>query len=578
MDTEMRVKKRDGTLKTIEFDKILRRLKTLGNYDPKAPLAINYTALAMKVIDQIYDCISTTKIDELSAEQCMAMSSHHPDYSTLAGRIVVSNHHKNTKISFSEVMTDLYNFKDKHGKQSPLVSDELYQLVQERGTELDALCDYSRDYLIDYFGFKTLERSYLMKINGKTTERPQHMWLRVSVGIHGKNIEDIKETYDYMSRKYMTHATPTLFNAGTPHPQLSSCFLQAMESDSIDGIYNTLKDCALISKWAGGIGLHIHNVRASGSHIRGTNGNSNGIVPMLKVFNNTAKYVDQCVHPETKIYTTTGTKEIQSCIANQTSIYNRTGGTEIIQNVLEHDYEGEFLHITSETGDVLRITPQHPVYAVRSGMDVPEWIDAGDLRVNDYIVHSVPTWTEDVATISAMDCYFLGQITINDFILATDDNIQYLEERLIEYEVHEEIINDSSVRTISCKQTVHSPFRHSDFFDEMGRRRIQSRWMNLPIEKSKHILRGLYRKPEQPEDELILHTEYGEDVRMLCLRLGTITRVEPDRVIVPRTREICELLGEEYQEGTYGSLPLTASRSSAPEAQNPPFFDYLCAL
>ena len=185
MDTEMRVKKRDGTLKTIEFDKILRRLKTLGNYDAKAPLAINYTALAMKVIDQIYDCISTAKIDELSAEQCMAMSSHHPDYSTLAGRIVVSNHQKNTKNSFSEVMTDLYNFKDKHGKQSPLVSDELYQLVQEHGAELDAMCDYSRDYLIDYFGFKTLERSYLMKINGKTVERPQHMWLRVSVGIHG---------------------------------------------------------------------------------------------------------------------------------------------------------------------------------------------------------------------------------------------------------------------------------------------------------------------------------------------------------------------------------------------------------
>jgi ribonucleoside-diphosphate reductase alpha chain len=248
----------------------------------------------MKVIDQLFDGISTTKIDELSAEQCASMGSTHYDYTTLAGRIVVSNHHKNTNPSFRKVMTELYSFIDKRGKPSPLVSDELYKIVcDDTDGELDKLCDFSRDYLIDYFGFKTLERAYLMKVDGKTVERPQHMWLRVAIGIHGYDMTSVKETYEYMSRKYFTHATPTLFNAGTPHPQLSSCFLQAMESDSIDGIYNTLKECALISKWAGGIGMHIHNVRASGSHIRGTNGQSNGIVPMLKVFNNTAKYVDQ---------------------------------------------------------------------------------------------------------------------------------------------------------------------------------------------------------------------------------------------------------------------------------------------
>jgi ribonucleoside-diphosphate reductase alpha chain len=290
VEQEMRVTKRDGELKTVEFDKILRRLKILGN---EAGIKINYTSLAMKVIDQLFDGISTTKIDELSAEQCASMSSTHHDYNTWAGRIVVSNHQKNTEPSFSKVMTALYNFKDKHGHHSPLVSEELYAVVQVAGEEFDTMCDYSRDYLIDYFGFKTLDRAYLMKIDGKSVERAQHMWLRVSIGIHGTDMSAIKETYDYMSRKYFTHATPTLFNAGTPHPQLSSCFLQAMENDSVDGIYNTLKDCALISKWAGGIGLHIHNVRASGSHIRGTNGNSNGIVPMLKVFNHTAKYIDQ---------------------------------------------------------------------------------------------------------------------------------------------------------------------------------------------------------------------------------------------------------------------------------------------
>ena len=289
-DDEMFVTKRNGEKEIVSFDKILTRIKKIGL---EANIKINYTSLVMKVIDQLYDGISTTQIDELSAEQCASMSSIHPDYNILAGRICVSNHHKNTSSSFVEVMNQLYNYQDKHDKSSPIVSLDLYNIVNKYAPELDMLCDYSRDYLIEYFGFKTLERAYLMKLNKVIIERPQHMWLRVSIGIHGDNLERITETYNLMSQKYFTHATPTLFNAGTPHPQLSSCYLISMENDSIEGIYNTLKDCALISKWAGGIGLHIHNVRASGSHIRGTNGSSNGIVPMLKVFNNTAKYVDQ---------------------------------------------------------------------------------------------------------------------------------------------------------------------------------------------------------------------------------------------------------------------------------------------
>jgi len=290
LDDEMNVTKRDGQLEIVSFDKILQRIKRIGK---EANINVNYTSLAMKVIDQLYDGISTTKIDELSAEQCASMASIHYDYNTLAGRIIVSNHQKNTSASFCEVMEDLYQYLDKQGKQSPIVSSELIEVVRKHKNQLDDLCDYSRDYLIDYFGFKTLDRAYMMRINGKTVERPQHMWLRVSIGIHGFDMERVIETYDLMSQKYFTHATPTLFNSGTPRPQLSSCFLLAMEGDSIDGIYNTLKDCALISKLAGGIGLHIHNIRATGSHIRGTNGTSNGIVPMLRVFNNTAKYVDQ---------------------------------------------------------------------------------------------------------------------------------------------------------------------------------------------------------------------------------------------------------------------------------------------
>jgi ribonucleoside-diphosphate reductase alpha chain len=287
---DMRVTKRDGNLEEVAFDKILSRVKKLGQ---EVGIQINYQQLVIKIIDQLYDTISTTKIDELLAEQCASMSTLNPDYGTLASRIVVSNHQKNTEPLFSNVMMLLYQFKDVHGYNYPLISQQLYEVILEHGTTIDNMIDNNRDYLIDYFGFKTLEKSYLMRINGKIEERPQHMWMRVSIGIHGANLPRVKETYDMMSQKYFTHATPTLFNAGTPRQQLSSCYLIAMEDDSIEGIYNTLKDCALISKYSGGIGLHIHNIRAKDSHIKGTNGKTDGIVPMLRVYNNTARYVNQ---------------------------------------------------------------------------------------------------------------------------------------------------------------------------------------------------------------------------------------------------------------------------------------------
>jgi len=296
--TEMRVTKRDGELQEVAFDKILERVKKLGQ---EAEIHINYSSLVMKVIDQLYDKIPTAKIDELAAEQCASLSTNHPDYATLAARIIISNHQKNTDSVFSNVMKTLYEFTDSKGQNKPLVSQKLWDFTQNYSEQLNQMIDDERDYLIDYFGFKTLERAYLFRVNNTIVERPQHMWMRVAIGIHGDlNNDDqeetlrlVKETYDLMSQKFFTHATPTLFNAGTPRPQMSSCYLIAMEDDSIDGIFNTLKDCAHISKWAGGIGLHIHNIRAKGSHIQGTNGTSNGLVPMLRVFNNTARYVDQ---------------------------------------------------------------------------------------------------------------------------------------------------------------------------------------------------------------------------------------------------------------------------------------------
>jgi len=283
------VTKRSGKNEVISFDKILNRIKKLG----KNELDVNYTSLTVKIIDRLYPNIPTTMIDELTAQQCASLATKHPDYGILASRVLISNHQKNTDDNFFKITKQLYNFKDVNDKNVPLISKNYFNVVKKNKSIVQGWLDYDRDFLLDYFGFKTLERAYLMKIDKAIVERPQHMWMRVSIGIHGDDLKRAKETYDYMSQKFFTHATPTLFNAGTPRSQLSSCYLIGMEDDSIAGIYSTLTDCALISKWAGGIGLHIHNIRSSGSHIRGTNGTSNGIVPMLRVFNGTARYCDQ---------------------------------------------------------------------------------------------------------------------------------------------------------------------------------------------------------------------------------------------------------------------------------------------
>ena len=287
----MYVVKRDGRKEMIMFDKITARVRKLcyglnGLVDP--------LKVAMRVIEGLYDGVTTSELDNLAAEIAATMTTTHPDYAKLAARISVSNLHKNTKKSFSETMEDLYVYVNpRTGKKAPLLSDEVYKVISENAEVLDSTIIYNRDFGYDYFGFKTLERSYLLKLNGKIVERPQHMLMRVSVGIHLNDLDAAIETYELMSKKFFTHATPTLFNSGTPKPQMSSCFLLAMKDDSIDGIYDTLKQTAKISQSAGGIGLSIHNIRATGSYIAGTNGTSNGIVPMLQVFNDTARYVDQ---------------------------------------------------------------------------------------------------------------------------------------------------------------------------------------------------------------------------------------------------------------------------------------------
>ena len=287
----MYVVKRDGHKEPVMFDKITDRIKKLcyglnGLVEP--------VKVAMRVIEGLYDGVSTSELDNLAAETAASMTIAHPDYAQLAARIAISNLHSNTKKSFSETKNEMYHYVNpRTNLEAPLLSEEVHKVIMDNAEFLDSHIIYNRDFNYDYFGFKTLERSYLLRINGKIVERPQHMLMRVSVGIHLDDLKSVIETYDLMSKKFFTHATPTLFNAGTPKPQMSSCFLLAMQDDSIDGIYDTLKQTAKISQSAGGVGLSIHNVRATGSYIRGTNGTSNGIVPMLRVFNDTARYVDQ---------------------------------------------------------------------------------------------------------------------------------------------------------------------------------------------------------------------------------------------------------------------------------------------
>jgi ribonucleoside-diphosphate reductase alpha chain len=288
----MFVIKRDGTRESVKFDKITARIQKLS-YSLE-PMHVDPILVAKKVIDGVYDGVTTSELDNLAAETAASLTVRHPDYAQLASRIAVSNLHKNTIKSFSKTIEALYNYIDpKNGLRAALIADDVYEIVMENAHTLDSSIIYDRDFGYDYFGFKTLERSYLLKMNNKVAERPQHMIMRVAVGIHKNDIEAAIRTYNLMSERWFTHATPTLFNAGTPKPQMSSCFLLQVKDDSIDGIYDTLKQCAKISQSAGGIGLSIHNVRATGSYIKGTNGTSNGIIPMLKVYNETARYVDQ---------------------------------------------------------------------------------------------------------------------------------------------------------------------------------------------------------------------------------------------------------------------------------------------
>ena len=567
MQRSMFIIKRDGTKQPVSFDKVLRRIQKAS-----IDLNVNVDVMAQDIISQICDGISSSQLDELAAQLAASLSTLHPDYSTLASRLTIGNHHKNTPLSFAEVVKTLRNQSSLHtGNPVNYVSEALSQVAEQYSELIEDRINYQRDYDFDYFGFKTLEKSYLLKdTTGKILERPQHMWMRVALGIwttgpttSQAQLDQAFETYDLMSQKVYTHATPTLFNAGTPRPQLSSCFLLAMKDDSIDGIYETLKDCANISKFAGGIGLHIHNIRASGSIIGGTNGKSNGIVPMLRNFNATARYVDQCFTPDTLVYTLNGPKPIED-IGLTDKVLTSNGNYENVILPVRHEYTGPMLNIQVKNAVYpVRVTPEHQVFALKSqakglNFDVirnrldknitkPEFNDAKDLLTGDFLVFPIPQYESDIVTMTEEDCRFYGILLGDGHISSSasgvclnstskkdvcDFVIRYLEKRGIHPNVYEE---DTTVRIKWSTASSAFKFTKNQLYDSNHQKKVDTSLLHLPINKVKQIIRGIIETDGcvGTKEIAVELSSYPliEDLRYMLLRLGALSSgYERDRV------------------------------------------------
>ena len=555
----MHVLKRDGTSEAVSFDKVLRRIQKAA-----AGLSVQADTLAQRVLSQIFDGVKTTDLDELAAQLAASLSTLHPDYATLASRLTVSNHHKNTEFTFAGVVSMLANQMSLHTDE-PIryVSEELEIVACRYADEIEARINYQRDYDFDYFGFKTLERSYLLKdTKGRILERPQHMWMRVALGLWtngdkttAADLAQAYETYDLMSQKIYTHATPTLFNAGTPRPQLSSCFLMSMSDDSIAGIYKTLGDCAAISKYAGGIGLHCHNIRARGSLIKGTNGTSNGLVPMLRVFNNTARYVDQCFTPDTVIYTVNGPKAIED-VGVTDKVLTSTGRYEAVRLPIRHTYNGAMLDIEIKNSVYpVRVTPEHQVLALKGqakglNFDViknrlkkniteAEFCDARDLQKGDFLVFPIPQYSHDITSLTEEDCRFYGVllgdghisssasgVCLNNTTKAATMNfvIEYLENRGINPSIYTEGI---TVRVKWSTASAGFKFTRAQLYDENKQKKIESAMLHLPLNKIKQIVRGLIETDGcvGTKEIAVELSSYPliEGLRYMLLRMGALS-------------------------------------------------------
>jgi ribonucleotide reductase alpha subunit len=454
----MQVKKRNGCMEEVSFDKVIHRIKAQCQLPPVCS-SVDYISIAQKVCTRMFDGVYTSELDELAANTCIGLSTEEPEYGIVATRIIISNNHKQTPTTFREAMTILYN------QPNPVISTQLYDICNQFGGEIEARIDYMRDYDIDFFGFKTLEKSYLKTTStGCIVERPQHLLMRVALGIHGHNLNAAFETYDAMSLKKLTHATPTLFHSGTPHNQFLSCFLLGMD-DSISGIYKCLADCAQISKWAGGIGFNVSNIRSKGSLIRGTNGHSEGIIPMLKVFNDTAVYVNQCFHPETIVYTNHGPKMIKNIsVSGGDNVITMDGSYKPVRNVICSDVSKDLLVIkTQHALYPTKCTPEHQIFAISTSDNAlsahtllknkiqPRFIDAKDLNVGDLVFIPQGLFTVENSSKSQVRLRFegivdsIGSIHNKKFVIplkktqqfqnTRDFIIDYLNENKVQYEL-----------------------------------------------------------------------------------------------------------------------------------------------
>ena len=606
MAETMYVIKRTGEREEVSFDKCLKRIQKLSK-----DLKINPMEVSQLIITQIYDGVETNKLDELAAEICAAKTTIHPDYGRLASRIIVSNHHKNTSPSYSEVVQVLWDNKDVHGVASPLINDALYKMVMDNKEKINATLDYDKDFNYDYFGFKTLERAYLLRIGTKIIERPQHMLMRVALGIHKDDLKEALKAYKMMSEGYFTHATPTLFNMGTRREQASSCFLMTIDDDSVDGIFKTMSDCAKISKHAGGIGIAIHKIRAKGSQIRGTNGTSNGIVPMLKCFNEVARYIDQCFTPDTLVYTLEGTKRIED-IGIGDKVLGSDGQFHNVNLPVRHQFSGNMLKIQIKNAiDEINITPEHQVYAlqnqpkgtnftvIKNRLDKeiakPEFCDAKDLTLDDFLVYPIPTYENDMPQFTEDDCRMYGILLGDGHISSAASGVSlstlkkqnvidfvkiYLTERGIKIN---EYRNDDNC--IQIKWSSASPgfkFTRAQLYDSDNNKKVDSKFIHLPINKIKKIIQGILETDGCiGEKEITLEISSNsiiESVRYMLLRMGGLssgynrnrignvssyknitTRKETQVLRIPRIPEIMELFpdapkGEYFTYLKHGSF------------------------
>ena len=524
----MRVIKRNNDVENVSFDKVLNRIRLLCSSSSidNGPIDVDYYDVAQKVCSRIYDLVKTSELDELAANICSSMIADNPDYGILAARIIISNHHKNTSPSFSESITLLYQNVD-----MPLINEGLYEVVFKNKEKLNNYIDYSRDYTFDYFGFKTLERSYLLKINGKIIERPQQLFMRVALGIHGNDIKDALQTYDLMSKKFFTHATPTLFNAGTIKPQLSSCFLLSVDGDSIDKIFDTVKETAMISKFAGGIGIHVHDIRSKGSVIKGTNGISDGIVPMLKVLNQTARYVNQCFTPNTKVFSMRGAKRMDIISEDDFLLTNDMTYHKVNTIAISEVVDVPILNVRSfYSCDDVSVTPEHEICVLRNAF--PQFIFAKELTEDEFVGYAIPEYERDVMMYDKEFCKFIGIIigAASWVHRSFDNNVAFT---LKMYSSFDALFVKKYLRTTKIHHLCYDDngnfiVKFLGFNLFLGVKMIPSRFIHLPKEKILHVLQGIYTTSKVlcMNDTIELSVEskqVQESIRYMLLRIGIPT-------------------------------------------------------